>query len=718
MELNRMQTLMATDRVKVHLPAVVSAADGDRMALGFFADSVYADFCRKEQLLVLIDASSEEEVYAGHLLFDVKFPKAQVLQVHVAPGFRGNRHGATLLNALKRHLTELGFISISARVAEDLVEANRFWKSQGFYTQRVAQGGKTRNRTIVVRAHELESLQLFAASGISAADPLGLDFGERRTRPLYLLDLNVLFDMGPRRQRHPFARDVFRAERMQICALAISSEIEVELERTARDAKTDPMLAFAGMLPRFPVPDDDALERLLPRLGEIVFPERSRDGTLRPNDLSDLKHLATAIQNGLPGLITNDATVLAGAPLLQKEYGLDVLSPTLFQAPLDDHEIPVVHAAESDDSIVIERAQRQDAQAIQDLLTSLGVALADQAAQWVVTDDKSSACVRLVTRSAGLLVGYMAWPVSLNRSDVRAHVAIREDLPGAESAAQAFLYRLHESVPIGGVANLHLSCPSRQVVLREVAASFGYTASPRAPTELMKISLKQHLRPSTWQAARQSLLSATSMQLPENPPQYRHVDQELPVIRPDGQRTHVPIFQLEALLTPALLCLPGREGVMVPIQRRFEEALIAQSPQASWLPMNKAQLRPQRLYVSGPNTLKAFRRGDLMFFYESSKDRGVRSVIAVGRVLRAFHRGQGDMDVGDLSGSVLTEDQLSEIGTSATKTITAFDNVLRLPRPVGLDALKVLGCGAAQQLLTTQRLSSMQVQGILEKGFQ
>jgi predicted RNA-binding protein with PUA-like domain len=349
---------------------------------------------------------------------------------------------------------------------------------------------------------------------------------------------------------------------------------------------------------------------------------------------------------------------------------------------------------------------------------SLGVAAADQAAQWAATDDRTSACVRLVGRSEGALVGYMAWPTSLNRLDVRAHIAIQEDSPGAEAAAQAFLHRLSESVPIGGAANIHLSCPTRQVVLREVAASFGYTASPSAPTELMKISLKQHVRASSWGAARQSLLSAAAMQLPDNPPLYRHVDQQVPVIRRDGQQMHVSIFQLESHLAPALLCLQGRGGVMVPIQRRFEESLIAQSPQVSWLPMNKAQLRPQRLYVSGPNTLKSFQRGDLIFFYESSKDKGSRSVIAIGRVLRAFHRGQGESDAEDLSGSVLTEDQLSEIGTSTTKTITVFDNVLRLSRPVVLEDLKALGCGAPQQLLTTQRLSVQQVQGILEKGFQ
>lgn len=63
----------------------------------------------------------------------------------------------------------------------------------GFYPQQVVNGGASRNRMIVVRAHELDTPQLFASSGISAADPLGLDIADGAAKPLYLLDLNILF---------------------------------------------------------------------------------------------------------------------------------------------------------------------------------------------------------------------------------------------------------------------------------------------------------------------------------------------------------------------------------------------------------------------------------------------------------------------------------------------------------------------------------------------
>lgn len=70
----------------------------------------------------------------------------------------------------------------------------------------------------------------------------------------------------------------------------------------------------------------------------------------------------------------------------------------------------------------------------------------------------------------------------------------------------------------------------------------------------------------------------------------------------------------------------------------------------------------------------------------------------------------------DLAASVLDSEQLSKIGLSKTKTITVFDNVMRLPNPVPLQELKRLKCGDAHQLITSQRLTGPQVQAILEKG--
>ena len=710
------RVLTEPSAASVFLADVVQAADSDRDALGFFKRSVYADFCRKAQLFVALAPGNTGEVYAGHLLFDLRYPKAHVRQIYVPKTHRGRNIGRTLLSAMKSMLTEGQFISIHARVAEDLRDANKFWEAQGFYAQRVEAGGASRNRMIVVRAHELDTPQLFASSGISAADPLGLDAVEGVAIPLYLLDLNVLFDLGPRRPRHELAMSVFRAERMQACSLAVSSEIEKELNRTAHDGKTDPMLSFARTLPKFSTPPDEEWARLSPLLAALVFPERHALGSLSDNDRSDLMHLATAIYHGLPGLITSDGRILDRAPELRQRFGVDALSPELFQVEPDHTAGPVIHEAHSADIIEVQAASGSDTVAIRGLLTTLGIDTATQVNEWAATESGSSACLRHVVRCNGVVAGYLVLPANIRGLEIRAYAAVAENQCDAHEVAQSLFLHILSIVKPGEVGRVRLSCPPRQASLREVAATFGYVASPSTSNELQKIAAKWRLTERSWITGRDALAKVGKLGLPEEPPAFRHVDQQISVIRQDGQKVLVPLFKLEALLAPMLLCLPGREGVMVPIRKQFEEHLLADSPQDTFLPRGKAQLGPLRHYLSDKKTLKNFVRGDLLFFYEPVRDKGAGAVIAVGRVLRAYLREESAMQAGDLGPSVLDSSQLSSIGVSKTKTITVFDNVLRLPKPVPLQQLRSMHCGEAHQLITSQRLSSEQVQAILDKG--
>lgn len=712
------RVLTAFSEVSPHLPSVVQAADSDKDALGFFPESVFTDFARKEQLFVVLVKEDDEEFYGGHLLFDVRFPKAHVRQVFVSERFRRLKLGEVLLSTLKQYLTKLQFISIHARVAEDLREANLFWERQDFYPQRVETGGASRNRIIVVRAHELASPQLFESSGISAADPLGLDFKQYEAKPLFLLDLNVLFDLGPRRPRHEQAVAVFRAERMQACSLAISSEIDTELKRTAHAGKTDPMQALASALPSFPTPPEDDWNRLAPELAQLIFPQRTNQDRLSRNDLSDLKHLATAIHHRLPGLVTSDTHVLACAMELRRRYGIEVISPESFQIHQPDHASQGIHGSTSELVLTLESVDSQDEKKIQALLSSLGVDIAAQSAQWAAVDGNQSVCSRFVAKTNNELIGYLVWPHAVKGKVITAYVAVAEEQIAAQDAMRLMLNHLADQVPQYEIMRIRLSCPPRQVVVREVAATLGYTRAPSRPNELQKVVVKRLISSSNWQETRRLLSSSCEVTLPDTAPTFRLVDQQVPVVRPDGERALVSLFTLETLLAPALFCLPGREGVLVPVQRQFAEHLLQNSAQASLLPQARAQLLQQRHYLSGPSTLKAFSRGDLMFFYESSKNKGACAVVAVGRVLRTYHRHEAALGAEDLTPSVLGSDQLSSIGKAKIKTVTVFDNLLPLPQAVSLEDLRALQCGETHQLLTSRRLSPQQVQGILNKGLQ
>jgi hypothetical protein len=376
----------------------------------------------------------------------------------------------------------------------------------------------------------------------------------------------------------------------------------------------------------------------------------------------------------------------------------------------------VVHEVHNTDIIEIDTASPGDTASIRSLLTALGIDAATQVNEWAATNTGNSACTRHVARLNSVVAGYLVAPANIRGHEVHAHIAVADNQKNALEIAQALLRHILSIVRPGEVGRVRLTCPPRQASLREVASMFGYVASQSASNDLQKIAAKWRVTEQNWANCRDSLATVGKIGLPDEPPIFRHVDQQISVLRPDGQRALVPLFKLESLLAPMLFCLRGRGGVMVPIRKEYEEHLLADSPQDSFLPHGKAQLSPMRHYLSDKKTLKNFSRGDLIFFYETVRNKGAGAVIGVGRVIRAYLRDVARMQTSDLAPSVLDLSQLSSIGISETKTITVFDNMLRLPRPVPLHELKSMRCGEAHQLITSQRLSSEQVQAILEKG--
>src|SRR5580698_9766161 len=182
--------------------AASDASDANRDLLGFLPKGLFDEFARRNDLFVIVVPDGGSSKYAGHLLFERRFPKAKVLQIFIAVDCRGRKFARRLSDHLVSLLTREGFTSIYARVGEDMSEANECWGSLGFRVQRTEPGGITTGRTIVVRVRELDSPQLFPTRSIDQADPLGLSQTPTTEVPIFLIDLNVLFDLSPQRKRH------------------------------------------------------------------------------------------------------------------------------------------------------------------------------------------------------------------------------------------------------------------------------------------------------------------------------------------------------------------------------------------------------------------------------------------------------------------------------------------------------------------------------------
>lgn len=699
--------------------SVRSAADSDKDALGFFPSPVYLEYATKGNLFVAANGNGDEHQYAGHLLFDLRQPRAKILQVFVAPAFRGMGLGKRLVDRLKHHLTDLQYISIEARVAEDLSESNLFWEAQNFHVQRVEPGGGSRGkqrRMIVVRNHELASTQLFGASGINSMNPLGLGFAAGTGKPTYLLDMNVLFDLGPRRHRRNDVVNLFRAERMQVCSLAISSEIRNELARSCPPGKTDPMQDFASILPSYPVLDEDSIQ-LTTELETLVFRERSQRNALTPNDRSDLKHLATAISHGLEGLVTSDATILDAAADLRDRYGIDVLSPSAFSLQ-EPHPVEITaYGTEPDRVLAFNEAQHTDDADIRAMLSKWNVPPSQQLAEWATVDGSRQTSRRYVARSDDGILGYLTWRHTIDQKTIIAMVAVEERSPAAADCVRLMLSKLNEQIPSDAIVLIRLGFPASQSLIRAEAHSLGFTASDDHQARLQKIVVKGLVTDRNWQQKREALLAASGVRLPQDPPAFRSVNQHIEVYTANGNRTHLPLLKLESMLAPGLFCLRGRQGVITPVRRQFAEHLLQHLPQGSLLPQPRVQMYQQRHYLSHPKTLSKFSAGRLMFFYESQTKGGLGGIIAVGRIVRSYLQDRDAMGHTELDASVFEADQLESIGKTDTRTVTVFDNLNILPRPVYGDTLRKLDSGAPVKLLSTQSIDSNQVTNILAKAY-
>lgn len=547
-------------------------------------------------------------------------------------------------------------------------------------------------------------------------NPLGLGFAAVTGKPTYLLDMNVLFDLGPRRQRRDQVVNLFRAERMQVCSLAISSEIRSELARSSSPGKTDPMQDFASILPAYPVLES-GLSELTTELEAIVFHERSQRNALTPNDRSDLRHLATAISNGLEGLVTSDETILDAAAVLRDRYGIDVLSPAAFTLN-EPHPVDVTALGSTPYQVLtLNEASGSDDADIRAMLSKWNILPSQQLAEWATVDSTRQTSHRYVTRSDDGILGYLTWRHSIDRKAIIAMMAVEERSPAATDCARLMLSKLSEQILSDTVVLVRLGFPASQSLVRAEAHSLGFTASDDYQSQLQKIVIKGLVTDKNWQQKRDELLAASGVRLPQDSPPFRSVNQHIEVYTANGNRTHLPLLKLESMLAPGLFCLPGRQGVITPVRRQFAEHLLQHLPQGSLLPQPRVQLYQQRHYLSHPRTLSKFSVGTLLFFYESQAKGGLGGIIAVGRVARSYLQNRDAMGHAELDASVFESRQLESIGKTDTRTVTVFDNLHILPKPVYGDTLKRINCGTPVMLLSTQAINSDQVQSILAEAY-
>jgi len=326
---------------------VAARADAEKLALGFMPESVYQEAALQGKLWVAT-TDTPEPTYLGHLLFGGVFPVLRVFQIFVDVKVRRRNVGTVLISELVRYAEALSYLTITAKVADDL-EANAFWQRHEFHVVRYVPGGSSRQRTICLRERRLNTPALFDDISLSASDH-DLHLAQRlNARPLvYSMDVNVILDLTQNRERASAVRKVIAAGMANVLQLYVAPEFTAELERSSDCGIEDPLLKFAAALPQFPAPPPGVVSRLKLELGGIIFPGRTKQNKLKARDESDIRHLVAAIHHKAAGFITSENAILKKRWILQERFGLDVvgiveLAEFVTPTQWTDHDHVVAH---------------------------------------------------------------------------------------------------------------------------------------------------------------------------------------------------------------------------------------------------------------------------------------------------------------------------------------------------------------------------------------
>lgn len=701
------------DTVRTH-------ADRERDALGFLPSAVYDDAASRGNLLVALIPTGASTEYAGHLLFGGTFPHARVFQVFICQQFRNRGVARELIEYLVNLLERYGYLSVAATVADDLV-ANGFWEKLGFLVARQKPGGVSRKRLLNIRIRQLNSPNLFQPQLPSTVSDLGLVERLGTHTAVYAIDLNVFWDVVKRRPRSEYAADVIGAAFNRLIQIVVAQEFITELQRTTtRSDLGDPALEFALQFPTLPQPDGTVLQQLQNELGGLIFPGRSNNGTLTPQDQSDLVHLATAIHHGVTGFVTSDDALLGVRDFIYKKHGISVLHVREFAALVKSAEVsvPPLAAQLSSDTLRIWDSISADSVAIKKFLDDCAAPTAfrdDFVAKVLVTPTRK----RMIVTSESDIVCLAAWDAGAGLQN-HAHVNLvaNEDNPAAEAAIDCILGIICTQASCTRPVLMQLCLPQGHVIARKIATAHGFRPNDSSTKgDLQKICVGRPIHVDNWAKMQTIFHHYSGIDFPDALPAFTAYDQEVPFRTKQGISRNVKLSDLEKLLSPTLIILPDRSGNIVPIRRIFADQLLGASRQLSLLPKREASLFSERIYFSASRNANLFKAGMPLLFYESGRTGGSASVTACARVVQTTVLKKIDISAHLLRHGVLESDDLKQLTANDSMCVTNFDNIMHLENPVPLDRLRELGCVDASNLVCPRPISGQQIVSVLREGF-
>ncbi|MGA2511625.1 MAG: GNAT family N-acetyltransferase [Candidatus Acidiferrales bacterium] len=709
------------DQVIPYAQEVRASADQEKDALGFLPAPVYDDAAKRGNLYVAVANVSAQSELAGHLLFGGQFPHCRVFQTLVLRRYRRHGIGTLLVRQLISDLEARGYLSICANVADDL-KANDFWSNLGFRKVREKPGGASKGRRINVRIRELDTPTLFAPTPKTRLAELGLVERITAGPAIYAIDLNVFWDVVGHRPRAASAAQVISAGFTNTVRLVVTSEFISELKRSSGMRPTDPALEFAMQLPTLPKPDGAALDKLMTELAARVFPSNADSAELSAHRRSDLVHLATAIHHDVQGFITSDDGLLRAGESIRAEFGIRLLHVEEFASAIREMQTRAasLRVRVSSETLSLRDLSRVSAEEVSDFLSQIQAPVEFRKHFLSQRNIASNAKSRAVYSDSDI-VCLVSWDAAAPLQDTASvHLAADQDNPAAETVIDFVLGWCASDTTSSGPILLELSMPPGHVVSKSVAIAHGFRASKGSSSSgenLQKICVGRPVVAVSWLKTKTAIERCSGISLPDLMPSFLSGDQLIPIVGADHASRAAKLNELEDLLSPTLLVLPGRVGRLVPIRGRYAAELLGSSDQLSLLPNLEAMLFSQRVYFCTPRNARSFQKGVPLIFYESGHRGGRSCAIAVARIKDAAVVKKTDVPPSLLRHGVIETNAMDDLSSTDDVAAVTFDNVMLFRTPVKLARLRELGAIDRANLITSRAITHDQLVQILTEAY-
>lgn len=699
-----------------HRAAIQALADAERNALSFFPAKAFEEAITRRRLIAAIVRDGDVEKLAGFLLYSGVFPNAKVQQIAAAPIFRKKGAASALMKALIAELERAGFLNIRADVASDLPLALAFYAKHGFERVRDRAGGAARGRTIVIHSRPLETDNLFSLG--SAQSSQSIDMGARRCNPgetpVFAFDLNVYFDLVRERAQSENARRLFGEALGHTLRLAVADEFITELRKTSKNVSADPVLQMALQMPRLPKPDVSELNMLAARIHDIVFVETGHKDAGSENAKADAKHVAHAALSKATAFVTRDGPILNARQKLLASFGIDIATVEEVLDLLPPLERPATAAAtlrgDGFEPTLIKENELSAYCKEAGIPHAASSEFADAASNGAFVQRNAIQCDGRMVAVGALKIPKGVDPIA------RLLIHVRQEHQDAELFADYLIESLVRAACEGAVITIELLHFNGQSIVNRLAAARGFHRNGNA-TSFLKVAIGRPLTSNTWSTVAQQVRRRTGLILPEEFAAVLGAG-DINIQLPGGTSNKIDAISLEDQLGPTIIIWPGRNGVIVPIARRYADDLLGTSDQTSlgFITNKDASFLSKRGYVNSPRATKLMRPGSPIIFYESKRDgKGRGAAVAIARITSSVVIAKSQLDA--KSDKRLVVDDADQFSATDDVLLTTFDNLMPFQTVVGLKKLKEFSATGSANLVSAVSLSSEQITSILTCGW-